>query len=114
MHGNAEFLPVGRDQRRAAVDTVIVALRVDDHRFAELTRAIDDRADDARRENALGIVGQNHRAASSLPISPMNMHCAPRAPILRATLPAPPISISLRATASTGVGASGEIRLTSP
>jgi hypothetical protein len=42
------------------------------------------------------------------------MHFAPRAAILRATLPAPPILISLRWTAMTGAGASGEIRDTSP
>ena len=34
--------------------------------------------------------------------------------MLRATLPAPPISIALCLTASTGVGASGEMRVTSP
>ena len=52
--------------------------------------------------------------ASSSPISPTKMQRAPSEAILRATLPAPPISVSLRWTAMTGAGASGEIRDTSP
>ena len=43
MHGGAQFLAIRRDQRRAAVDAVIVALRIDDDRFAEATRRVDDR-----------------------------------------------------------------------
>ena len=38
------------------------------------------------------------------------MQRAPSEATLRATLPAPPIAISLRFTASTGAGASGEMR----
>ena len=38
------------------------------------------------------------------------MQRAPSAAMLRATLPAPPIINSLRLTASTGAGASGEMR----
>src|SRR6185437_11852580 len=53
-------------------------------------------------------------AVSSSPISPTKMQAAPREAILRATLPAPPILVSLRWTAMTGAGASGEIRDTSP
>ena len=51
---------------------------------------------------------------SSSPIRPTKMQRAPREAILRATLPAPPILVSLRCTAMTGAGASGEIRDTSP
>jgi hypothetical protein len=54
------------------------------------------------------------RPASSSPISPTKMQRAPSEAILRATLPAPPILVSLRCTAITGAGASGEIRDTSP
>jgi len=39
---------------------------------------------------------------------------AARAAMLRATLPAPPSIFSSRDRASTGIGASGETRLTSP
>jgi hypothetical protein len=42
------------------------------------------------------------------------MQRAPREAMLRATLPAPPILVSLRWTAMTGAGASGEMRDTSP
>ena len=42
------------------------------------------------------------------------MQRAPSEATLRATLPAPPILVSLRCTAITGAGASGEIRDTSP
>src|SRR6185437_2511909 len=52
--------------------------------------------------------------ASSLPTRPTKMQRPPREAILRATLPAPPILVSLRWTAMTGAGASGEIRDTSP
>ena len=48
------------------------------------------------------------------PTNPTKTHCAPRLATLRATLPAPPITISLRFTAITGAGASGEMRATSP
>ena len=42
------------------------------------------------------------------------MQRAPSETMLRATLPAPPIMVSLRLAASTGAGASGEMRETSP
>ena len=62
MRGVGEFLPVRRDQRRAAVDAVVAALRIDHDRLAELVGGIDDRADDARRQRAFGVIGQHHRA----------------------------------------------------
>ena len=43
MHRGAEFLAVRRDQRRAAIDAVIVALRIDHDRLAESARLVDDR-----------------------------------------------------------------------
>ena len=52
--------------------------------------------------------------ASSSPTRPAKMQRAPRAAMLRATLPAPPTLVSLRWTAMTGAGASGEMRDTSP
>ena len=55
----------------------------------------------------------SHPAVSS-PTTPTKMQRAPRLAMLRATLPAPPIVTSLRCTASTGAGASGEMRPTSP
>ncbi len=62
MHGGRQLLGVRRDQRRAAIDAVIVALRIDDDRLAKPPRAVDDRADDARRQHALGVIRQHHRA----------------------------------------------------
>ena len=185
MHRGGQLLGIRRDQRRAAIDAVIVAFGIDHDRFAEAPRRFDDGANDARGERAFGIVGQHHRAgfgqrrfgkaddrgfafragrvrgfpigaqqvggvmlgdeahlargwprvvdhqlgcdrpslpslsvstrpASSLPIRPTKMQCAPSAAMLRATLPAPPISTSLLPTVRTGVGASGEMRVTSP
>ena len=58
--GFGEFLAVGRQQRRAAIDREIGALGIDDHPLIELLRAVDDVADHARRQHALGIVGQQH------------------------------------------------------
>ena len=52
--------------------------------------------------------------AASSPIRPTKMQRPPSEAMLRATLPAPPILVSLRLTAITGAGASGEIRDTSP
>ncbi len=63
VHGGAEFGAVRRDQRRAAVDAVIVAFRIDHDGFVKLPRPVDDGADDARRQHALGIIRQHHRAA---------------------------------------------------
>ena len=57
-----QFLPVRRDQRRAAIDAVVAALRIDDHRLAGLARGGNHRADDARRQRALRIIGQHHCA----------------------------------------------------
>jgi len=54
------------------------------------------------------------RPAPSSPTSPTKMQRAPSEATLRATFPAPPMAISLRLTASTGAGASGEMRATSP
>ena len=54
------------------------------------------------------------RPASSSPTTPTKMQRAPSVAMLRATLPAPPIATSLRFTAITGAGASGEMRATSP
>ena len=62
MHGGAEFLAVRRDQCRAAIDAVIVAFRIDHDRLAEPPRRVDDGADDARGQHALGVVGQHHGA----------------------------------------------------
>ena len=51
---------------------------------------------------------------SSLPTSASSDTFAPSAAALRATLAAPPGRSSLRSTLTTGTGASGEIRDTSP
>ena len=58
--GLRKFLAIGRQQRRAAIDREIGALGIDDHALAELSRGVDDVADHARRQHALGIVGQQH------------------------------------------------------
>ena len=51
MHRGGKFLGIRRDQRRAAINAVIVALRIDDDRLAEAPRRIDDGADDALGEH---------------------------------------------------------------
>jgi hypothetical protein len=53
------------------------------------------------------------RPASSTPTTPTNRHCAPSAAMLRATLPATPITTSVRLVARPTAGASGEMRETS-
>ena len=50
----------------------------------------------------------------SSPTTPTKRQWAPSDAMLRATLPAPPMTDSCRLTASTGAGASGEMRDTSP
>ena len=62
MHRGGQLLGIRRDQRRAAIDAVIVAFGIDHDRFAEAPRRFDDGANDARGERAFGIVGQHHRA----------------------------------------------------
>ncbi len=62
VRGVGKLLPVGRDQGGAAVDAVVAALGIDDHRLALRVGGRDHVADDARGERALGVVGQHHRA----------------------------------------------------
>jgi hypothetical protein len=52
--------------------------------------------------------------ASSAPVTDSNVTGAPSAAALRATFAAPPGRSSLRAIRTTGTGASGEMRSTSP
>jgi len=54
------------------------------------------------------------RPVSSSPTTPTSTQRAPSETMLRATLPAPPTMVSCRCTAITGVGASGEMRVTLP
>ena len=56
MHGDTQFLPVRRDQRRPAVDAVIVAFRINYNGFVELPCALDNRANDPRRQPTSGPV----------------------------------------------------------
>ena len=58
--GFGEFLAIGRQQGRAAIDRKIRALGIDDHPLAELSRGVDDVANDTRGQHALGVVGQQH------------------------------------------------------
>ena len=46
--GVGQFLPVGRDQRGAAVDRIVAALRIDHHRLAGRVGGGDDVAHHAR------------------------------------------------------------------
>ena len=62
MHGGAELLTVRRDQGGAAIDAVIVAFRIDHDRLAVPARRIDHGPDDARRQHAFGVIGQDHGA----------------------------------------------------
>jgi hypothetical protein len=57
-----ELLPVRRDQGRAAIDAVVAAFRIHHHRLASFVGSIDDGANDARGERALGVIGQHYRA----------------------------------------------------
>ena len=59
-----KLLPVRRDQRRALVDAVVAAFRIDQNRLAELIGGVDDGTHHARRERAFGVVGQHHRASA--------------------------------------------------
>ena len=56
-----ELLAVRRDQGGIAVDGKILSLGIDDDRLAELSRRVDQGAHDARRERALGVIGQHDR-----------------------------------------------------
>ena len=80
--GFGKFLAVGRQQRGAAIDREIGALGIDDHALAELPRGIDDVADHARRQHALGIVGQQHdigaRRAAAGSRRSASARCRPR------------------------------------
>ena len=51
---------IGLEQRRAAIDREISAFGIDDDTLAELPRRIDDIAYDARRQHALGVIGQQN------------------------------------------------------
>ena len=53
-------------------------------------------------------------AAASSPITPASAAVPPSEATLRATLPAPPSMAISRVRASTGIGASGDVRVTSP
>ena len=57
-----QFFAVGSDQRRAAIDAIVVPFRVDDNRLPQLSRLFNDGANNARAEGSLGIVGKNYRA----------------------------------------------------
>ena len=63
MHRRSQFLAVRGDKGCASVDFIIVTFRIDHDRFAEPARFVDDRADDALRQHALGVIRQHHRAA---------------------------------------------------
>ena len=58
--GFGEFPAIGRQQRRAAIDREIRALGIDYHALVKPARAVDDVSDHARRQHALGVVGQQH------------------------------------------------------
>ncbi len=53
-----EFLAVGREQRRTAINCKIGALGIDDNALTEFSRGVDDVADHACRQHAFGVVGQ--------------------------------------------------------
>ena len=55
-----KLMPVRSDQGRTLVAGKILAFGIDDHRLAELPGGFDQGPDDARREQALGIIGQHH------------------------------------------------------
>ena len=55
-----KFLAIWRQQGRAAIDREIGALGIDDHALAEFLRGIDHVADHPRRQDALGVIRQQH------------------------------------------------------
>ena len=61
MDRRFQFLAVGRDQRRAMIDAIVVTLRIDNDRLPKLARLFDNSANNARGEGALGIIGQHDR-----------------------------------------------------
>src|ERR1700691_1421315 len=60
MDGGSQFQAIWREQRRAAIDAVIVALWIDNDGYAETPGVIDEGAYHAGRQHALGEVGQHH------------------------------------------------------
>ena len=58
MHRGRKLLGVWRDHGRAAIDAIVVALRIDDHRLAVPARRLDDGADHPLGQHAFGIVGE--------------------------------------------------------
>ena len=69
----------------------------------------------ARRSMPQWAASASMRApGSSSPITPTSVALAPSTTALNATFAAPPRRSSLRVTRTTGTGASGEIRETSP
>ena len=60
MGGVGQFLAVRRDQGGAAIDAKVETFGIDHHRLAELFRPIDHAADEVRREDPLGVVGEHH------------------------------------------------------
>ena len=58
--GIGQLLAVRRDQGGAAIDAKVETFGIDHHRLAELFRSVDHAADEACREDPLGIVGEHH------------------------------------------------------
>ena len=56
---DAQLAAVWRDHRRAAINRVVWRLGIDDDRNARALGSVDHRADDARRQHALGVVGEH-------------------------------------------------------
>ena len=64
--------------------------------------------------SSAAIRSRNSAPAASSPVTAPRCATPPRAATLRATLPTPPGMAVVRRVRNTGIGASGEIRLTSP
>ena len=60
-HRFRQFLAVRRHHRRAAIDAVIAALGIDDHRLAGRIGRLKQTPDQRRRQHALGVIRQHHR-----------------------------------------------------
>ena len=52
-----QLLTIRRNESGAAIDRVVAAFRIDNHRLAEFVGGVDDGANDARSQSAFGIIG---------------------------------------------------------
>ena len=91
MDGGGQLQAIWGEQRRATIDAVIVTLWIDNDGYAQTPGVIDKGAYDARRQHALGEVGQHHNVNAGqrlarmrnnrrLAVAPGRIGCLPISP----------------------------------